>query len=165
MDTGQFWQLIHDARGQVADPTDPEAVAAGAGGPLAGQSPERIVAAQQVLWDLMAASYRAPLWAAAHLINGGCSGDGFDYVRGWLITQGREVLGRAVRPCGVRRHRPGPGVRGDLAIVWDAHLTATGEELPGDVFTISYPDLDPAWRFGFGDPAEMARRLPALSAL
>jgi hypothetical protein len=30
-------------------------------------------------------------WGAAYLANGGCSDDGFDYFRGWLIGQGRKV--------------------------------------------------------------------------
>ncbi|WP_257233953.1 DUF4240 domain-containing protein [Streptomyces sp. JV178] len=54
------------------------------------------MAAQQILWDLLGTSYRAPLWAAAFTINGGCSDDGFDYVRGWLVLQGHEVFERAV---------------------------------------------------------------------
>lgn len=176
MDIRQFWRLIEDARGQVPDPTDPEAVADRASALLAEQPRERIVAAQQVLWDLVAASCRAPLWAAAYLINGGCSDDGFDYFRGWLITQGREVFDRAVADpdslAGLPAVRAactgaGPDLDGEatLAIAWDAHLTATGEELPADAFTIRYQDLDPAWRFDFGDTAEVARRLPALAAL
>ena len=36
-------------------------------------------------------SYRWDLWSAAYLANGGCSGDGFDYFRGWLIGQGRTA--------------------------------------------------------------------------
>ncbi|MFC9245678.1 DUF4240 domain-containing protein [Streptomyces sp. NPDC057136] len=42
----------------------------------------------------MADSCTNPLWAAAYVINGGCSDDGFDYFRGWLIAQGREVFER-----------------------------------------------------------------------
>ncbi|MFJ4847699.1 MULTISPECIES: DUF4240 domain-containing protein [unclassified Streptomyces] len=175
MDTRQFWRLIDDARARVPDPADPEVVAARASGLLAEQPPERIVAVQQALWDLMAASYRAPLWAAAYLINGGCSDDGFDF-RGWLITQGREVFGRAVSDpdslAGLPAVRAacaatGPDLEGEatLGIAWDAYRAATGEDLPDDAFTIRYPDLDPAWRFDFGDTAEVARHLPALAAL
>lgn len=52
-----------------------------------------------------------------------------------------------------------------LSVVWDAHLTATGETLPDDAFTIEYPELDPAWDFDFDDQSEMRRRLPRLAAL
>jgi hypothetical protein len=52
-----------------------------------------------------------------------------------------------------------------LYIAWNAHVTATGEHLPGGAFTIRRPELDPAWNFDFGDRDEMARRLPRLAAL
>lgn len=52
-----------------------------------------------------------------------------------------------------------------LSIAWNAHQMATGQELRADAFTIRYPDLDPAWDFNFDDCVEMARRLPALTAL
>ena len=45
---------------------------------------------------MLAASDKEDLWGAAYLINGGCSDDGFDHFRGWLMTQGREVFARAV---------------------------------------------------------------------
>ena len=44
-------------------------------------------------------------------------------------------------------------------------LLATGEQMPEDASSVSYPDLDPAWDFDFDDRAEMARRLPRLTAL
>ena len=48
----------------------------------------------------MADSYRSSLWAAVYVINGGCSHDGFDYFRGWLMLQGRETFGQAVADPG-----------------------------------------------------------------
>ena len=42
------------------------------------RSPEEIVAFQRVLDELMDESYRADLWGAAYVINGGCSDDGFE---------------------------------------------------------------------------------------
>ena len=82
MNTLRFWQLIEDARVQVADPADAEAVAAHAAALLAGFAREEIVAAERVLSGLMADSYRTSPWVAANVINGGCSDDGFDYFRG-----------------------------------------------------------------------------------
>lgn len=35
-------------------------------------------------------TYDWDLWGAAYLINGGASDDGFDYFRGWLLSQGSE---------------------------------------------------------------------------
>ncbi|MDT7787524.1 MAG: hypothetical protein QOF58_5943 [Pseudonocardiales bacterium] len=175
VDPNTFWTLIADARAQVTDPSDSEAVAAAASTLLAARPPAEIVAAQQVLWDLLALSYRNPLWAAAYLINGGCSDDGFDYFRGWLLAQGREVFESAVAapdslaslPAVIAAAESGVEFECELTlnIAWNAHLAATGMKLPEDAFTIRYPELDPDWDFEFDDSAELAARLPRLSAL
>jgi uncharacterized protein DUF4240 len=175
VDIRQFWMLIDDVRGQVADPADGETVASRASTLLAAHPREEIVAAQQALWDLMTASYFNPLWAAAYVINGGCSDDGFDYFRGWLITQGREAFEQVVADpdsladLPVIRAAAADGeeleCEAALSIVWDAHMTATGEQLPAEAFTIRYPELDSAWDFDFDNRTEVERRLPRLAAL
>ncbi|MFF3710638.1 DUF4240 domain-containing protein [Streptomyces phaeochromogenes] len=175
MNTQRFWQLIEAARNQAPDPNDAEEVARRATSLLATHPPEEIVAAQQVLWNLMADSYTNPLWAAAYVVNGGCSDDGFDYFRGWLIAQGREVFERIVADPDALADMPavraaaadGIDLNGEetLTIAWNAHITATGKQLPDDAFTIRYPNLDPAWDFDFDDRDGMSRRLPRLAAL
>jgi hypothetical protein len=59
-------------------------------------APEEVIGFDAVQDELMAVSYRRDLWAAAYIINGGCSDDEFDYFRAWLIAQGRAVFERAV---------------------------------------------------------------------
>ena len=39
---------------------------------------------------------RDSLWAVAYIVLGGCSDDGFDYFRFWLIAQGRKVFYNAL---------------------------------------------------------------------
>ncbi|MFJ7592311.1 DUF4240 domain-containing protein [Streptomyces sp. NPDC097617] len=171
MDKQTFWKLIETARADA----DPQEVASRAVQLLADNPEAEIAASQQVLWDLLAESYRAPLWAAAYVINGGCSDDGFDYFRGWLLTQGRETFEAALTdPDSLAAH---PAVReaavrgldledeGALSIAWRAYEAGTGLELPADSFTISYPPLDPSWDFDFDDSDEITARLPRLSAL
>ena len=175
MDTKDFWKLIDDARTLVVEPSDAEAVAGRVTALLAERPADDILAAQQLLWDLMAASYRAPLWAAAYTINGGCSDDGFDYFRGWLIAQGREVFERVVADpdalagLPVVRAAAAEGMELEcervLGVAWDAYRTATGKTLPQGSFTIDYPGLDPEWDFDFDDAERVALRLPELDAL
>ncbi len=175
VDSNTFWKLIADARGSVTNPDDCCDVAESASTALAGRPPSEILATQQVLWDLLAQSYRNPLWAAAYVINGGCSDDGFDYFRGWLITQGRAVYEAAIAspdslasvPVVMTAAETGNELECErtMHIAWDAHIKATGMRLPEDAFTIRYPDLDPEWDFDFDDEAEMGRRLPRLAAL
>ncbi|MFJ2194117.1 DUF4240 domain-containing protein [Kitasatospora sp. NPDC087861] len=175
MDTQQFWKLIEEARSQVPAPDNGEAVAHRAAALLALRPAQEIVAAQQILWDLMADSYRSPLWGAAYVINGGCSDDGFDYFRGWLITQGRTTFECIIADPDALAELPAVrafAVDGidieceeSLSIAWDAHRIATGENLPNDAFTIRHPALDPVWDFDFDDGDELSRRLPRLTAL
>jgi hypothetical protein len=87
----------------------------------------------------MAGSYRTPLlWAAAYVINGGCSNDGFEYFRGWLIVQGREVFEHVVADPGtladlpvIRAQAPGAAYLEceDTLYASRAYWAATGEEL------------------------------------
>ncbi|MFE5807655.1 DUF4240 domain-containing protein [Streptomyces sp. NPDC056491] len=171
MDKQTFWKLIETARADA----DPQGVASRAARLLADRPETEVAQAQQVLWDLLAESYRAPLWAAAYVINGGCSDDGFDYFRGWLLTQGREVFEAALAdPDSLAAHAAVREAAAEgleledestLSIAWTAYRAAVGRELPADSFTISYPALDPSWDFDFDDTDEIAVRLPRLSAL
>lgn len=175
MNKDQFWELIATARDQVCDPHESEAVALKTTSLLADRPVEEIVAAEQVLCDLMVESYTSPLWAAAYTTNGGCSDDGFDYFRGWLIAQGREIFQHVVADPDALAKLPivqaaataGIDLEGEdmLLIAWNAHITATGDQLPPGAPTIHYPQLNPAWNFDFSDSGEIARRLPRLAAL
>jgi hypothetical protein len=175
MDTRQFWKLIEDARARVDDAADSEAIAGRAAVLLSAFPREEIVDAQRVLNGLQAASYRNPLWAAASLINGGCGDDGFDYFRGWLIVQGREVFDRSVAdPDSLADlpvigpptlDRPPVECEETWYIAMRAYRAATGAELPSDAFTTRYPEPDAGWDFDFDDRTKMEQRLPRLTAL
>ncbi|NEC03710.1 DUF4240 domain-containing protein [Streptomyces sp. SID7909] len=175
MDVNKFWDLVEEARHAAGSPSGAEETVARATALLAAREPQEIIDAQQILWDLMATSYRAPLWAAAYLINGGCSDDGFDYFRGWLIAQGRIVFEDVVADADkladleVVREAVADGMElereGTLGIARNAHREATGEELPDGTVTIRYPALDPDWNFDFDDTDRIATRLPRVAAL
>ncbi|MCE7003467.1 DUF4240 domain-containing protein [Kibdelosporangium philippinense] len=174
MDTTQFWQLIANARDQAGPDADHDEIAATASDLLAARPPADIVAAEQVFWDLMSKSYGSPLWAAAYMINGGCSDDGFDYFRGWLILQGQDAFDRAVADpdsladLPVVREAAEHGMElegeGALSIASSAYQQAAGEEISSD-YTINYSDTDDSWDFDFDDTEELKRRLPKLAEL
>jgi hypothetical protein len=165
-----FWSLVESAR---AGTTTCCEVAANAAARLATLPPSEIVATHQALWRLMDASYLHPLWAAAFLIRGGCSDDGFDYFRGWLLARGRQVFETAVAdPGSLAGLTPTPDHTGrigtcenTLSLAHRAHRAATGEDLPDEAWEPGdRPPLDPSWDFDFEDEAEMRRRLPRLAA-
>ncbi|WP_043515865.1 MULTISPECIES: DUF4240 domain-containing protein [unclassified Actinoplanes] len=173
MDTDDVWQLVEQARRERDGSLQADEVAQRMVELLAEREPAEIASFAQPLWDLLAESYRVELWAAAYVVNGGASDDGFDYFRGWLITQGRTVFQQAVadpdtladNPIVIQSAAAGECLEdGDvLNVASNAYLAATGHELPHDAFTIRYPELDFTW--DFDDEAEMRQRLPRLTDL
>ena len=153
----------------------PDDVAARMKALLTPREPADILAFAQPLWDLFTNSYRADLWAAAFLINGGASDDGFDYFRAWLIAQGRTTYEQALalpdsladHPMVIQAATAGFDLwcESMISVVWHVYETVNGEALPHDAYTGTYPTLDPDWDFDFNDDAEMRRRLPRLAAL
>ncbi|MGC9943319.1 MAG: DUF4272 domain-containing protein [Verrucomicrobiota bacterium] len=64
---------------------------------LERESEPAITDFSRLLHEQMAKSYTRELWAAAYIINGGCSDDGFDCFRAWLIACGKEIFENALR--------------------------------------------------------------------
>jgi hypothetical protein len=94
MNTDKFWSIIESARNEASD--CPE-MAGTLKSVLEELSAEDVLGFQQQLWQRLSESYRWDLWAVAYIINGGCSDDGFEYFRGWLISQGRQYFDAALR--------------------------------------------------------------------
>ncbi|PZG12657.1 hypothetical protein C1I95_25335 [Micromonospora craterilacus] len=170
MRTDDFWQLIDRAR---AGGGEPDAIATRAVALLAARDPEEIVGYARHQQRVLAASYRVDLWGAAYLINGGASDDGFEYFRGWLMTQGREIFAGAVADPDSLAELPqvrAASLSGEefecedmLAVPWDAYRKATATDLPADRQAVPVPDLNDFW--DFDDEDEARRRLPRLAAL
>jgi len=171
MRTDDFWAVIDRA---TADrPASPGEVAKRATADLAARDPEEIVAWARHLDKVMVASGTQDLWAAAYLINGGCSDEGFDSFRGWLIAHGREAVARSVKSPDSLADLPAVRAAADtgavfeagevLAIGAEAYREATGAELPAGERPVTRPDAADLW--DFDNEEEMQRRLPRLSAL
>ncbi|GIF00222.1 DUF4240 domain-containing protein [Paractinoplanes rishiriensis] len=171
MRTDDFWAII--GRATADRPASPAEVAKRAAADLAAHDPEEIVAWARHLDKVMVASGTQDLWAAAYLINGGCSDEGFDNFRGWLIAHGREAVARSVRSPDSLADVPAVRSAADsgavfeaeevLSIANDAYQQATGSELPVWDRPVTRPDANDLW--DFDNEEEMQRRLPKLSAL
>ena len=171
MRTDDFWAVI--TRATADRPASPGEVAERAVAELATGDPAEIVAWGRHLDKVMVASGSEDLWAAAYLINGGCSDEGFDAFRGWLVAHGREVLARSVRspdsladvPAVRAAAQSGAVFEAEevLAIAAEAYEQATGSELPPTEGLVTRPEAAQLW--DFDDEEEMRRRLPKLSAL
>src|SRR5438067_2330309 len=88
----QFWEHIAASKRH-----DSEAHAERLAKRLA-KLPMREILAFDHWWNVaLAEAYFWDLWGAAYLINGGCSDDGFEYFRRWLILQGSDVFKAAIK--------------------------------------------------------------------
>jgi len=130
MDLDGFWSLIGQAR---TAPGGPSEHASELERLLRKKSPSEIEEFARIQGDLMRASYRWDLWGAAYVINQGCSDDGFDYFRGWLLMQGRQVWDAALRDPETLAEIP---IAGDvqcedaLYVASKAYEESTGRTLP-----------------------------------
>jgi hypothetical protein len=175
MDREQFWTLIEAAKSATGGDCGAQAgrlVAA-----LAGRSVDDVLAWNRIRRELLAESYGWELWGAAYLINGGCSDDGFDYFRGWLLGQGRAIWqdtladpdSLAAHPE-VRSRRPLEGWSDPLEcedmlyVAYDAYQALTGQELTAGVLGQQPwprpPELGERW--DFEDAGQMRPRYPRL---
>ena len=88
MDKNEFWELIQTSYKEANWETDKEMEILI--NKLSKYSQEDILKFGKIYEIYGTESYKKKLWAAAYVINGGCSDDGFDYFRGWLISRGKE---------------------------------------------------------------------------
>lgn len=176
---GAFWEIIETARGSARPGTPFHRCLTGY---LAVLSEQEILEYQDRFDGAHGALYRWDLWAAAYLIGGGCSDDGFIDFRAGLIAQGRAWYDQAsADPDSLAGH---PAVAASTGRAWDSPLfdeqvnyaaSAAFELVTGDdrAFHAAWasrqrPDrggADMGEEFDFDDALEMRRRLPRLCAL
>lgn len=94
MDEDRFWELIEASKPQDGSI---DAQVENLTASLTKLPNPEIVEFARLFDKNMACSYAWDLWAAAFIIKGGCSDDGFDDFRGWLISKGRNIFEAALR--------------------------------------------------------------------
>jgi hypothetical protein len=175
MDREQFWALIEEAKAATGGDCRTQTTQLIAA--LSKRPVDEVLAWDRIHGELMAESYRLDLWGAAYLINGGCSDDGFDYFRGWLLGQGEAVWQTALADPDaladhpeIRRHRPDQEpvylqCEDILGVAYRAYEALTGQELTVEVAGLypRRPELGEDWDFDAAP--EMRTRYPRLWAL
>lgn len=54
-------------------------------------TPKEIIGFRLRTDKLLYDSYTSEMWCAGYIMNGGCSDDGFEYFRNWVISKGKKV--------------------------------------------------------------------------
>ena len=83
---------------------------------------------------LLNISYKNELWCAAYIINSGCSDDGFEYFRCWLISKGKKVFYETLKnPDYLVNHTTSDDDENEFEDFWnvanDAFQKKTGRDL------------------------------------
>ena len=89
MDEEQFWAIVQTAVDEAGDDEDEylEVVKR----ELSKLSLKEMIGFRLRTDKLLYDSYTSEMWCAGYLMNGGCSDDGFEYFRLWVISRGRKV--------------------------------------------------------------------------
>lgn len=131
-----FWNLIDTAR-SACDPTsrdEANSQAAILERKLEALALHDVVEFDQLFRTLLARAYTWDLWAAAYVIGGGCSDDGFEYFRAGLIGLGRAAYEDAVRDPRTLVRQPAHGVDFEneplLYAASNAYESISGREIP-----------------------------------
>ncbi|MEV8554240.1 DUF4240 domain-containing protein [Streptomyces glaucescens] len=184
MEIDTFWDVIGAAQAGAAasgEPFDEVLVEQ-----LADKPQQEILEYAERFDELHDALYRWDVWAAAYLIGGGCSDDGFMDFRAGVIALGCQWYQRvAADPDNLFEH---PYIveaangqdRSEVLFYEDVNYAASGafERITGDAeafyeawrtFRVAHAESDNAVDMGedfdFDDDREMSSRLPRLAAL
>lgn len=96
VDAGRFWEIIETARASASrDRPFHETLT----DHLATRTEQDILEYYERFEKMHGALYRHDLWAAAYLIGGGCSDDGFIDFRAGLIAQGHDWYHKPPAPA------------------------------------------------------------------
>src|SRR5579862_5624708 len=92
MNLAQFWQLIEQSKQGLNTRQQEESLVDA----LSQYPVSEILDFNHWYQEVMRRAYTTHLWAAAHLVFGGCSDDCFDYFLGWLIAQGEQTFSQVL---------------------------------------------------------------------
>lgn len=160
MDTKRFWEIIEQAKAKAGGDWEsrPEQLRS----ILEKLTPEELISFDQQFQHKMAESYLQKLWAAAYLLNGGCSDDGFDYFRMWLISEGQEHFEKALEDPDSLAEFATPEVELEeySYVAREVYEEKTGEEEMPDYERMPYELKGDEWK-----EEELEEMFPEIAAL
>lgn len=92
LDEEQYWALIDASLKATRNQGSQEQYLIKELGKL---TPKEIIGFRLRTDKLLYDTYTSGMWCAGYIMNGGCSDDGFEYFRNWVISRGRETYYKA----------------------------------------------------------------------
>ena len=168
MNKERFWSIVDATR--LAPPSHARDVDFGERNrlyraALAGLTPEEILDFRYYLEERLIEAYRWDLWAAAILIEDGCTDGSFRDFRAWLVAQGRETFEAALRDPETLADNAelkvsdGATYPAFVSIPWEVYQYQAGHDMPE--LDLAHPS-QPAGEKSSEEPIELAERFPRL---
>lgn len=120
-------------------------------------SPKDIIGFRLRTDKLLYDTYNSEMWCAGYLMNGGCSDDGFEYFRNWVISRGKDVYTQAKEnPDNLISEYVVGKQYYDLEDFWYVALTAFNNKTGKDLYDYisadfktsegNYPPIEFTWK-------------------
>ena len=88
LDEEKFWQIVSKSLKNSKDEYEQEEKLINE---IANLSPKEMIGFRLRTDKLLHDTYNSEMWCAGYIMNGGCSDDGFEYFRNWVISRGKET--------------------------------------------------------------------------
>src|SRR5690349_10122594 len=87
-----YWQIIEDSLKNSENQDEQQEYLVNR---LQELTPVEIIGFRLRTDKLLYDTYNSAMWCAGYIMNGGCSDDGFEYFRNWVISRGKDVYDKA----------------------------------------------------------------------
>jgi hypothetical protein len=160
MDVDRFWELNQGL--------EPETAVDELRTRLSKLEPSEIEAYQAHFDEAFASAYQWIIWAAAYIIDGGCSDDGFMDFRYGLISRGKSVFTAALSDpeslLDVANDRDDGYIPNESFgyVAGQVYKSKTGQLIPGN--DVAYPSNPSGEDWDFDDERLCKQKLPKLWA-
>lgn len=92
LDENTFWTIIDKSLKNTDNQQSQEAFLIKE---IENLTPKEIIGFRLRTDKLLYDSYNSKMWCAGYIMNGGCSDDGFEYFRNWVISRGKDIYNKA----------------------------------------------------------------------
>lgn len=92
MNEDLYWQIITESLANTSNQDEQEEFLVSR---IKKLSPNEMIGFRLRTDKLLYDTYTSEMWCAGYIMNGGCSDDGFEYFRCWVISRGKEVFYKA----------------------------------------------------------------------
>ena len=92
LDEATFWSIVDSSITNTNNQQDQEIFLIKE---IEKLTPKEIIGFRLRTDKLLYDTYSSKMWCAGYIMNGGCSDDGFEYFRNWVISRGKDVYYKA----------------------------------------------------------------------